>query len=332
MKIKLQPNKWSNKQIPLLVIHHRLLNTDPTYKFIIYANINGRSNITVRRDSSDNDYYDLMNMSVAQDTVISGAHWLEYIRQNFSLSLELGSVAQSQRLPELVFQDFASRDVFDTIFDTVNGNLILQSEGVNVLVDFGIKISGGFIRNKLFLDTNNIKKWLLNNINFSLLKNILENDGDNFVVKDIYKEIYSLSKEDIELLELLGNKNTKIFPQKNNINIFWDYISKYNQATNIETKEAIFNFKATGVLLQTVNTKNISYALDQYNRPIAISTQLKFDHQQQKAYVVKKTGAQIPISTTVEKDSILKREVETAPNSKNINTKINSHIYMVNKK
>lgn len=330
MNIKLIPNEWVTKTVPLSLIKHRVLVTDPTYKFTINALIHGRSNIAIRRDSEDNDYYDITNMSVLQDTAVSAIHWLTYINKNFNLNLSLGDEFQSVRLPELFFVSEDSRNIFDAIYSIVQDNRGAHSEGVNILIDFNIKLSGGFIRNKLGIDTDNIKNWILNGISFSVLKLIMEKDDltDNFKVKDIYKTVYDLGKNDIELLESVFNKNANIYPQNNEYNIFWYYLNQYYTLTSLEAKKSLFGFQFNGAIVTEVHTKDVSFALNSYNRPMYIQTQSKFDSENQKVYVTV-SGPSIPFS--IEGNSILKRDIDVPP-SKNIQTKINNHIYMVNKK
>lgn len=330
MNIKLIPNQWVTKNIPISVIKHRLLTTDPTYKFTINALVHGRSNIGIRRDSANNDYYDIANMSIVQNTPISPAQWLSYINLNWNLNLSLGSNYQSSKLPELFFDSEEMRNVFDYIYDNLQNSIGFSAEGINILVDFTVKLSGGFIRNKLALDTDKIKNWIIDGLSFSALKMIMIKDEiGNFKVKSHFKNLYDLSKEDIELLESVCDKNNNLYPKNNNNqNIFWYYLNEYMNMNTLEAKEILFGFRFKGAVISEVHTKDVSFALDKYNNPIYIQTQSKFDYENQKAYVTLSTQS-VPVSIIY--DSILKRNISIEP-SKNIQTKINSHIYMVNKK
>lgn len=336
MNIKLIPNTWITKSIPISVIQHRLLVTDPAYKFVLYALIHGRANIAVRQDSDGNDYYDIANMSITQDAATSPEHWLSYINNNYNLNLTTGLNFQSLLLPELIFDLEEDRDTFDLIYSTlINDQENTSSEGVNIVVDFGIKLSGGFIRNKLGFDTKEIKNWILDGLNFSLLKTILyqEIGTENYKIHDIYKDIYSFTKNEIELIESLGSKNNNLYPKdSNNNNIFWYYIDRYTASNSLDSKESLFGFKLDGVLISEVSSRNISFALNQYNRPMFIQTQMKFDSQNQKVYVTS-SGPSNPISFELgpPRNSVVIR-TDTIQPSKNIQTKINNHIYMVNKK
>lgn len=329
MNIKLSPNKWITKVIPLLLIKHRLLVTDPTYKFSINAVIHGRSNIGIRRDSDDNDYYDIPNMSVPQDTAISPEHWLTYINQNFNLNLILGDEFQSTVFPELFFVSEIARETFDTVYNTIQNDFSFSSEGINLIVDFNIKLSGGFIRNKLGINTDNVKNWILDGISFSILKLIMEQDSlSNFKIKDNYKLVYDLNKDDIEIIESLFYKYSSLYPKLEDLNIFWYYLDRYVGLSSPESRSSLFNFQFNGAIVKEVNTKDVSFALNSYNRPMYIQTQSKFDPEKEVVYVTI-SGPNIPIS--IEQNSIAKRDIEVQPN-KNIKTKINNHIYMVNKK
>jgi hypothetical protein len=340
MNIKLKPNEWVKKNIPISVFHHRLLQTDPTYKFIIYATIHAKANLNFRRDSNDNDYYDILNMSVPQDVLATPNHWLNHINNEYGTNLELGDVAQSSIFPELVFTNEESASVFDSIYEVIAPSTTSASAsreslsyGINTVLDFSIKISGGFIRNKILIDTKNIKKWLLDEISFSLLKTIMvKNDDENFKIKPIYIEIYKLEKQDIEFLESIFNKTNSLYPlNENGENIFWSYLDRYMSLTTLSQKENLFGFTFQGSLVSQISTKNLSLTLNQYNRPLSITTQNKFDSTNQRVYVTKATGG-LPISTKVVKRSILQREVESMPTTKDLNLKLNDHIYMVNKR
>lgn len=337
MNIKLIPNQWTKKIIPLTVIKHRLLQTDPLYKFVINSVINARSNIAVRRDSEDNDYYDMLNMSILQDTLLSAKHWLDYINNNYNLSLEIVSTGseqfQSSNFLELIFATENERDTFDTVYNILKNNENFNSEGLNILIDFSLKVSGGFIRNKLALDTDLIKNWILNDLNFSTLQIMMvkEEGSENFKIKNSYKQLYNLNRIDIEYVETLFQKNNTLFPlDSNNNNIFWSYLDSYLQTNSIIQKEALFNFKFDGVVISEVNTRSLSFALNQYNRPMSISTnQGKFDHQNQKVYITM-GGPANPVSTDITRGFLTTQE--PVVRLKNIQTKINNHIYMVNKK
>lgn len=329
MNIKLIPNEWTTKRIPITVIQHRLLQTDPIYKFVFNAVVHVRSNISQRRDSNNNNYYDLLNMSVSQDTAISPYHWLDYINNAFNLNIQVGSSVQSSVFPELVFDSVDDKNLFDGIYEMIKNDQAFVSEGVNVLLDFDLRLSGGFIRNKLNIDTNEIKNWILDGISFSLLKIIMEkNSVQNFQVKEIYKLIYNLNKYDIELLETIFKKINPTLPSENN-NIFWNYLDKYKLLDLLSSKQALFNFKFGGVILSEVNSKEVSFSLDQYNRPKSIITQMKYDNQQERVYITRSSPS-LPVSTNIRGGYI--KVINVPSPEKNIQTKINNHIYMVNKK
>ena len=332
MNIKLLPNEWVTKLIPISVIKHRLLVTDPTYKFVINGVINARANIGIRRDSDDNDYYDILNMSVIQDAVVSPQHWIDYISNTFNISFNLGNDFQSEVLPELFFEDVESKNIFDSIYNTIQNNMALGSDGINIVLDFNIKLSGGFVRNKLGIDTDNVKNWILDGLNFSVLKVMMVKDSEteNFKIKDNFKEIYDLSKYDIELIESVFVKRNSLYPSDDDINIFWSYLDKYMELNSLEAKQNLFGFQFNGTVVSEINTKNVSFALNQYNRPMYIQTQMKFDSGTQRVYITA-SGPSVPVSTIIVNRSILKRDSILDP-SKPIQTKINNHIYMVNKK
>lgn len=332
MNIKLLPNEWVTKLIPISIIKHRLLVTDPTYKFVINGVINARANIGIRRDSDDNDYYDILNMSVIQDAVVSPQHWIDYISNTFNISFNLGNDFQSEVLPELFFEDVESKNIFDSIYNTIQNNMALGSDGINIVLDFNIKLSGGFVRNKLGIDTDNIKNWILDGLNFSVLKAMMVKDSEteNFKIKDNFKEIYDLSKYDIELIESVFVKRNSLYPSDDDINIFWSYLDKYMELNSLEAKQNLFGFQFNGTVVSEINTKNVSFALNQYNRPMYIQTQMKFDSGTQRVYITA-SGPSVPVSTIIVNRSILKRDSILDP-SKPIQTKINNHIYMVNKK
>jgi hypothetical protein len=333
MNIKLIPNQWSTKVIPLTIIKHRLLPTDPTYKFVINGLIHGRSNLRIRRDSENNDYYDIDNMSVPQQAVISPIQWLEYINNNFNLELQQGENFQSQQLPELGFELEEHADLFDIIYENIKFAPETVSDGVNFIIDFGIKLSGGFIRNKLFIDTDEVKNWILDNLSFAILKMIMEKDSltENYKIKSFYKEIYQLNKNDIELIESIFVKNSELYPlSSNDTNIFWEYLEGYVQETY--SRSSLFGFNFSGAVVTEVSTKEVSFVIDQYNRPMYIQTQMKYDGQQNRVYITR-SGPSVPVSTSIgyPRNSVISKDEIESP-AKNLNTKINNFIYMVNKK
>lgn len=334
MNIKLSPNSWTSKKIPLTLIKHRLLPSDPTYKFIFYGVIHARSNIAIRRDSEDNNYYDIDNMSVLSDRIVTGSQWLAYINKTFNLFIVPGESYQSEVFPELFFVLESEKELFDDLYNSLKDQNILLSEGVNVLIDFSIKLPGGFIRNKLGVDTDNIENWILSDISFSILKLMMRLDeNENFKIKEEFKSVYNLNKQDIEIIESAFTKYSNIYPiDENNINILWQHLYRYISLDTLAEKSSLFNFNYGPAIVSEINTKDVSLVLNSKNRPMYIQTQMKFDSASNRVYITR-SGPSIPVSTSIgfPRKSVLTRDTNIPP-AKNINTKINNHIYMVNKK
>jgi hypothetical protein len=205
---------------------------------------------------------------------------------------------------------------------------------VNVVVDFSIRLSGGFIRNKLGINTSDVKNWILSDISFSILNLIMFlDDNDNYKVKDQFKTVYGLNKNDIEILEASFAKVSNLYPNNEaGLNVLWQYLNNYSNASSLAEKSALFNFNFNSLIVTEINTKDVSLVLDNKNKPMYIQTQEKFDSATEKVYLTR-SGPLIPVSTEIgyPRQSVVRR-TEYVPPAKDINTKINEHIYMVNKK
>ena len=133
--IKTQSDEWVKITIPCVVIKHRVVKTDPTYKFVINANVYVRSNVAVKSDNTSY-YYDLLNILAPSNGVITGPQWLNLLENKYNISLTEGDAFHSSIFPDLGFESTEDRDLFDTLYDNLSSSQ--YSDGLNIFLDFSL--------------------------------------------------------------------------------------------------------------------------------------------------------------------------------------------------
>jgi len=277
--IKLQSGEWYKKTVPLAIIKHRVVKTDPIYKFIINGNIYIRSDINLKKSLFDNEYFYSLNdiTSVNKNTLLTGDQWLQTLQKVYRLNFDLGNAHASSFFPEIVFGSLASKNIFDTMVSNLRPKL--ASDGTKVLTDFTIQISKGFVQNKLGLETSNIKPFLLNDLSFNLLNTIRTNDT-KYKVKPAYISTLDLSLNETHLLESLFSPDSQYLPKnKDGNNILSYYVNLANQTQAI--KEIGFGLIVDDVQLSSVDNKDFSISFDKNNQVLN-----QIIHSERKIYVV----------------------------------------------
>lgn len=287
-KFKLVSNDWYHKKIPSIVLKHRTTKTDPTYKFVINSDIYIRSSVPVKVDSTNNTYYyDLLNILAPSPNIVTGSQWLDFLNTKYNVSLNIGDNYPSANFPELIFENIEDRDLLDQIYETLIDSM--RPDGLAVLFDFTLQVSGGFIRNKLDIDTNALKPWLINDLSFNLLALIMSKDSINsgFKVKNSYKDSLKLTDVEVFYLESLFKFNSDILPKNDNDTLYlWDLLNRSSGAS-LASKQFLFGFVFEGINLTNVINKDFSMGVDSNNRPfnVKVYSASKFDNITQRVFI-----------------------------------------------
>ena len=258
--------------IPCMVFKHRVLKSDPTYKFVINADIHIKSNVTVR-NNNDTYYYDLLNMlAPTSNAVVTGLQFLDLLESKYNIVLIQGGTHNSAVFPELSFISVEDRDLLDTLYDNLSG--FLYNDGLNSFIDFTLHTSGGFVRNKLGIDTNNIRPFLLNNLSFNLLSKITEKlSGNNFKVKNNYITALELSSFEVTLIEKLAAYNPTSMPKdEDGVPYIWKYINSFTQSLSLTAKQYLFGFFLENISITDILNKDFHLNVDANNYPINVVT------------------------------------------------------------
>lgn len=270
--LKLISGEWSLERIPCSIIKHRVLKTDPTYKFVINADVYVRSNVAVRNNSGSY-YYDLLNILALTETVVTGEQWFELIVSQYNIPLVSGDNYFSINFPEIGFTKIEDRDLYDEIYNSLFDST--SSDGLNVYVDFTIQTSKGFVKNKLGLNIENIQSYLLDSLSFNLLKAITSKDSpaSDFKVKESYKTALNLSSSDIEFIEALLKFNTTNMPKvaNSNTSIFWDYLNKFSTLSGFFIKQNLFGFYLENTQIVNIDNKDFNLDTDNNNYPMNVA-------------------------------------------------------------
>ena len=271
IKLKLSSGEWHNQKIATTILKHRVLKTDPTYKFIINADIYIRSNVPVKETpNQDSYYYDLLNILSSQQPIISGKQWVDFLDSKYDISLALGDNYPSAIFPELYFDTIEDRDLLDNIYPTLSESV--GPDGLNVLFDFTLQVSGGFIRNKLNMDTNSIRSWLINDLSFNLLSLMMTKESANssFKVKDSYKNSLELTSVEVSYLEDLFKFNNDLMPTNSNgVSYFWDVLNRAASAS-LASKQYLFGFVFDKAVITNILNKDFSIDVNSNNRPLNV--------------------------------------------------------------
>lgn len=270
--ISLVSGEWKKIRIPCVIFKHRILKSDPTYKFVVNADIYVKSNVAIR-NNENSYYYDLLNiLAPSSGSTITGTQWLDLLESKYNISLTQGDGYHSSIFPELSFESLADRDLLDILYGSLSSSL--YSDGLNVFVDFTLETSGGFVRNKLGIDTNTIKPWLLNDLSFNLLSTILHKPlGSNFRVKDNYQTALELSNNEIIFIEQLTAYQPTLMPKdSDNISYVWNYVNQFSQSLSLSAKQYLFGFFLDKVSITNILNSDFSLNVDSYNRPINVET------------------------------------------------------------
>ena len=270
--IVLSSGDWHVVSIPCMVFKHRVLKSDPTYKFVINADIHIKSNVTVR-NNNDTYYYDLLNMlAPTSNAVVTGLQFLDLLESKYNIVLIQGGTHNSAVFPELSFISVEDRDLLDTLYDNLSG--FLYNDGLNSFIDFTLHTSGGFVRNKLGIDTNNIRPFLLNNLSFNLLSKITEKlSGNNFKVKNNYITALELSSFEVTLIEKLAAYNPTSMPKdEDGVPYIWKYINSFTQSLSLTAKQYLFGFFLENISITDILNKDFHLNVDANNYPINVVT------------------------------------------------------------
>lgn len=267
--LKTNSGKWMVQKIPCVILKHKILRTDPSYKFVINADIYVKSNVAVRNDN-EVYYYDLLNiLAKSTNSVITGSQWLSLLEEKYNISLTQGENYNSNIFPDLSFDDIEDRDLFDRLY--VELSPTQYSDGLNVFIDFSIQSSGGFVRNKLGLSTDLIRPEFLNALSFNLLSSITEKkpNGD-FKIKNNFKTALELNNTEIEYIESLVSYTSTLCPKNNdNVPYFWHYLNQSSQLS-LSGKQYLFGFILDKIILTSISNNDFSMDVDENNRPMNV--------------------------------------------------------------
>lgn len=258
------------QKFPITLIKHRTLKTDPVYKFVINANVYFKSNVPVKQDNDYNKYYDFLNILSPSDKLLNGLQWLTFIQDKYDIVLSTGTNYFSDYFNELGFSNIPDRNLFDEIYTTIQA-VTSSNDGINIFLDFSLQLSGGFVRNKLGLDTLNIKSWLLDNLSFNFLSLIMDKDGNeaDYKIISAYKERFDLNDDEVFLLESLLKYNSQLMPVKiynENIsmNYFWDLLNSYS-SSSLSGKQNLFGFMLNNIQLTNIKNKDFNINVSSQN-------------------------------------------------------------------
>jgi hypothetical protein len=268
--IKLTSGEWHKTRIPCMILKHRVLKTDPTYKFVVNADVYVKSNVAVRNNNGSY-YYDLLNILAPSSTsVITGDQWLDFLESKYNITLEQGNNYHSSVFPELSFESVSDRDLLDQLYNTLSDTM--YSDGLNVFVDFTLQTSGGFIRNKLNIDTNRIKPWIVDDLSLNLLSSITTKDSNyNFKIKNNYKNDLELSTEEVLVIESLLKFNSNLMPNNGLSPYVWDFVNQL-PTLSITAKQYLFGFSIDKVAITNILNSDFNLSVDSNNKPLTVIT------------------------------------------------------------
>jgi len=263
IKTKINSDSSYTLQAPVRVIKHRLVKTDPTYKFLIKAQVTVNPIAAVRVNSNNEEYYDLRNV-VAPRTAQSLTYWINTVSDLIGVPLSLGGDYVSSALPPLFFQNEVERDLFDDIYNSlVESN---PQEGVSKFIDFAIFPSRGFVANKLAL--NNIRdEFFTQGISLNILSLISSKTSNlsNFTIEQKYIDLYEYNTDERYLLSEMFKYNSSLFPQYKysnqlSVNYFWDILNRYSSLST-GGRLSLFGFDINWLQTEQleVDGKKISY-------------------------------------------------------------------------
>ena len=264
------------QKFPITLIKHRTLKTDPVYKFVINANVYFKSNVPIKQDDNYNRYYDILNILAPSDKLLNGLQWLTFIQDKYDIVLATGTEYFSNYFNELGFSNIPDRNLFDEIYTTIQA-VTSSNDGVNIFLDFSLQLSGGFVRNKLGIDTSTVKSWLLDNLSFNFLSLIMDKeqaDSDYKVISG-YKDRFDLNSDEVLLLESLLKYNSPLMPVKTyseniSMNYFWDLLNSYS-VSSLSGKQNLFGFMLNNVQLTNIRNKHFDISVSQNNLPLNIA-------------------------------------------------------------
>lgn len=245
------------------VIKHRLIKTDPTYKFLIKAQVTINPVAAVRVNASNKEYFDLKNI-VAARTAQSITYWTDKVSTLLGVPLSLGGDYPSDLLQPLFFQTETERDLFDNIYASlVESN---PQEGISQYIDFSIFPSRGFVKNKLAL-TNIREDFFTKGISLNILSLIASKPSNlsSFTIEQKYVDLYEYNADERFLLSELLKYNSSLLPlykysDQLSVNYFWDILNRYSSLTS-QGRLNLFGFNVDW--LQTdqveINKEKISY-------------------------------------------------------------------------
>lgn len=276
-------DKFYLQMIPVRLIKHRTLKTDPTYKFVINANVYLRCNVPIKQNDNYERYYDMLNILSLNNKVLNGLQWLELIQEKYDILLSTGVQHFSEYFNELGFSNIQDRNLFDEIYKTIQG-LSSDNDGINALLDFSLQLSGGFIRNKLAIDTSDIKNWILDNLSLNFVSLIMTKQGPtgDFKVLPEYKTRFDLNDNEVLLLESLFKYNSNLMPIKSypkniSMNYFWDLLNVYS-GSSLSVKQTLFGFLLGGVQITNIKNKHFDVSVSSKNTLSNIKSNLKINN------------------------------------------------------
>lgn len=261
--IKVQSNTTHIVETPVRVVKHRVVKTDPTYKFVIKSKIHVTPTAALRVNGKFEKYHDLQNISAPRASK-NFAGWISAVENVLGISLTLGGDYPSNYLQPLFFVEEADRDLFDAIYLDIKNTEF--SEGVSNYVDFSLYPSRGFVRNKLAL--NNVREsFFTEGLSLNVLSIISSKPSSlsNFSIESKFIDLYDYNADERFLLSELFKYNSTTMPKYEynpslSVNYFWDLLNRY-QALSSAGRLSLFGFSVDFLQADSIyNAQNfISY-------------------------------------------------------------------------
>jgi hypothetical protein len=209
-------------------------------------------------------------LAPSSTSVITGDQWLDFLESKYNITLEQGNNYHSSVFPELSFESVSDRDLLDQLYNTLSDTM--YSDGLNVFVDFTLQTSGGFIRNKLNIDTNRIKPWIVDDLSLNLLSSITTKDSNyNFKIKNNYKNDLELSTEEVLVIESLLKFNSNLMPNNGLSPYVWDFVNQL-PTLSITAKQYLFGFSIDKVAITNILNSDFNLSVDSNNKPLTVIT------------------------------------------------------------
>jgi hypothetical protein len=267
--IKTVSEEWTKVSVPCVVIKHRVLKTDPTYKFVINANIYMRSNVAIKSNNGSK-YYDLLNILAPSSGVITGSQWLNLLQDNYNITLSDGHNYISSIFPNFGFETVEDRDLFDTLYTNLSDSQF--SDGLNLLIDFSLQSSGGFVRNKMDIDTSTIDSNLLNDLSLNLLSKITTKESNNNLrINPSYKISLNLSSAEIRYIEFLLNYTNTLMPKnEDGVPYIWNYVNQLSTLP-LSGKQHLFGFLFNKISITNITNNDFNLSVDKNNFPLNVT-------------------------------------------------------------